>query len=43
METDYALDSLFGRIFFGKPVSTFPENALILRITATSLSGSLRF
>ena len=29
METDHALDSLFGRIFYGKPVSTFPENALI--------------
>ena len=28
METDHALDSLFGRIFYGKPVSTFPENAL---------------
>src|SRR5712692_8620088 len=25
-----ALDSLFGRIFCGKPVSTFPENALCL-------------
>jgi hypothetical protein len=29
VETDHALDSLFGRIFYGKPVSTFPENALI--------------
>jgi hypothetical protein len=28
VETDHALDSLFGRIFYGKPVSTFPENAL---------------
>ena len=24
------LDSIFGRIFYGKPVATFPENALIL-------------
>jgi hypothetical protein len=31
-ETDHALDSLFGRIFYGKPVSTFPENALAHRI-----------
>jgi hypothetical protein len=28
VETDHALDSLFGHIFYGKPVSTFPENAL---------------
>jgi hypothetical protein len=28
METEHAPDSLFGRIFYGKPVSTFPENAL---------------
>jgi hypothetical protein len=29
VETDHAPDSLFGRIFNGKPVSTFPENALM--------------
>jgi hypothetical protein len=23
----YGLDSIFGRIFHGKPVATFPENA----------------
>src|SRR5713101_989661 len=28
LNQERALDSLFGRIFFGKPVSTFPENAL---------------
>ncbi|MGA3310327.1 MAG: hypothetical protein ABSD08_17215, partial [Xanthobacteraceae bacterium] len=37
METDHALDSLFGRIFYGKPVSTFPENAL-----AQILIGGIR-
>src|SRR5208282_107880 len=31
METDHALDSLFGRIFYGKPVSTSPENAPLVR------------
>ena len=28
IESGRALDSLFGRIFYGKPVPTFPENAL---------------
>jgi hypothetical protein len=27
VETDHALDSLFGCIFYGKPVSAFSENA----------------
>src|SRR5208282_5387914 len=35
VETDHALDSLFGRIFYGKPVSTFPENALAVVQTDT--------
>src|SRR5208282_784809 len=42
METDHALDSLFGRIFYGKPVSTFPENALGLGEQAAHLTGRRR-
>jgi branched-chain amino acid transport system substrate-binding protein len=41
METDHALDSLFGRIFYGKPVSTFPENALALQHRGILMTKSL--
>jgi hypothetical protein len=37
---DHALDSLFGRIFYGKPVSTFPEHALaVASFQATPFRG----
>jgi len=39
-ETDHALDSLFGRIFYGKPVSTFPENARVSRAAPASWCNS---
>src|SRR5208282_4565495 len=38
MATDHAPDSLFGRIFYGKPVSTFPENALAIAVLQLSIA-----
>jgi hypothetical protein len=36
-----ALDSLFGRIFCGKPVSTFPENALPTLLVMASIGTTI--
>jgi len=43
VETDHALDSLFGRIFYGKPVSTFPENALVAQLRGEADQRQVEF